>query len=443
MNLQLKHQALHDPLTQLPNRLFLQQKLDQTLTHIQYNPGQAFALLFLDADRFKVINDSLGHNLGDHFLIDLSKRLHECVREQDIVARFGGDEFVILVEDAHHQISSTATSIAKRIHQKLQHPFQLAEHRILMSVSIGIVLSTLEYTSHEALLRDADIAMYQAKSQGRGRYQIFQQGNVDNSRLSLEQDFYQALQMQALDIHYQPIIHLESRQLIGFEALARWFHPQKGFISPEVFIPLAEESQVIKQLDLFVLQAAIQNVQQWQADFGISLHLNVNVSAQHFYEAAFAETLYAVLESFHFPPEQLKVEITESILLTPSTQVKENIEKLKEMNIDLHIDDFGIGYSSLQYLQHFDVEMLKIDRSFITHLITSEKHNKLVCAIITMSEIMGFKVIAEGIETQEQCQLLASLGCTFGQGYLFSRPLAVKDIAAYIASSQSRLMVVN
>ncbi len=431
-NEKLLHDAFHDELTGLANRALFMDRLGVAIERNKRGGKGGFAVLFLDFDRFKLVNDSLGHTVGDALLVELSKRLRGCVRPGDTVARLGGDEFTVLLEDLDSLEGAVRT--AERVQKALSAPFVLAGHTLHSSASIGIVSCEIGHSRPEDVLRDADIAMYRAKALGRAGYQIFTREMRARaaSLLTLENDLRVALRKGELEVHYQPIVSVETGLPVGFEALTRWTHPTHGFVSPAEFIPIAEEAGLIVELDRWVLREACGQVKRWQDAFPAlpPLSLSVNVSGQGFARADLVERVSDILQDTGFDPRSLKLELTESVLMGSTNA---NFEKLKALGIALHIDDFGTGYSSLSYLQRFPVDMLKIDRSFVQAMAERPESAELVRTITVMAKNLNLKVTAEGIETAEQLAHLKALGCEYGQGYLFAKPLSASAATDFIA----------
>ena len=430
---QLVHDALHDALTGLPNRTLLQERMELAIEQAQGNSEYMYALLFIDLDRFKTINDSLGHLIGDRLLIAVSRLLQECLRESDIVARFGGDEFVILL-DGIAQLSD-ATTIAERIQQKLRSPLTIDKHHIYTGASIGIVLSTSGYQNPDDIMRDADIAMYRAKARGKARYEIFNRAMYEETigTIELENSLRLAVERNEFLLHYQPIISLKSDRLVGFEALIRWQHPTKGLISPDDFIPIAEDTELILDIGEWLLEEACRQLQQWQQKYAKSsqislLKMSINLACQQLQEPQFIAKLDRILESTGIAGSSLRLEITESALIEPEGGVRDTLEQIRKRNIKLSIDDFGTGYSSLSYLRRFPIDNLKIDRSFIEQMNFDSENLEIVRVIITLAKILGMDAISEGVETVQQLQQLKDLGCEFGQGYLFAKPLSTTEV---------------
>lgn len=442
---QLLHNAFHDALTGLPNRAFFLEQLRRALMQTKQNRDYRFALLFLDLERFKLINDSLGHMVGDEVIISLAQRLLNCLGCKDTIARLGGDEFVILLEDI--QNLSDATHIAQRLQTSLAMPFHLKAHEMFISASIGIVLSwgthseTYSYERPEELLRDADIAMYRAKAQGRARYEVFDIAMHTQAvtRLQLETDLRRAIERQEFVLHYQPIVSLKTGLITGFEALIRWIHPLRGLISPDLFIPVAEETGLIVPIGQWVLYEACRQMSAWLVQFSTSppLTISVNLSVKQFRQPNLIEQIVQILHRTKLDARSLKLEITESVLIENAEVVTSILLHLKAMGVLLCLDDFGTGYSSLSYLHRFPIDVLKIDRSFVSNMSFGDENSKIVQAIITLAQALGINVVAEGIETIEQQAQLSRLQCQYGQGYLFSKPLDGKAAGALIEGESS------
>ena len=434
INNRLRHDAQHDPLTGLPNRLLFTDRLTRALEQFRNDPERGFAVLFLDLDHFKVINDSLGHTAGDALLVAVGERLAGCVREGDLVARFGGDEFTVLLEGC---TTERAAEVAARLREAFARPFRVWERLFTFSVSIGVVFAEAEHVHPEELLRDADLAMYRAKAHRSGRYEVFDPRMRVEAvrRLELEADLRAALEGRALEVHYQPVVRLEDGALTGFEALVRWAHPRFGLLTPDAFVPLAEETGLVVKLDRFVLRRACRQFGLWQAEFPelAALSLNVNLSSKQFLHEGLAGAVERALLQSDLSPRQLNLEITESLLLQPAAAVDAVIEELRALGVGLCLDDFGTGYASLSYLRRFPASGLKIDRSFVQDVGESDKGAGLVGGVLTLAETLGLRVVAEGVEDEVQVQALRRLGCGLGQGYLFSRPLSAEQAHAYLA----------
>ncbi len=422
---QLLHDAFHDVLTGLPNRALFVDRLGQAIERTKRRRDDSFAVLFLDLDRFKVINDSLGHTIGDRLLVAIARRLEVFLRTVDTVARIGGDEFVILLEDVRGP--DDAKRVATRIQEELALPFFPKDHKVFTSVSIGIVLSTSEYIRPEDILRDADIAMYRAKSKGRARFEIFdaEMRTQAIARLELETDLRRAIGFQEFLVHYQPIVSLENNRIIGFEALVRWQHPERGLIPPEEFIYVAEETGLIIPIDWWVLRTACQQLADWQTSFPSDppITISVNVSAKHFAGLDLVRQVENILQATGLDSSSLKLEITESVFMETDDIAQKAFAQLQNIGIQLQIDDFGTGYSSLGYLQRFPVDTIKIDRSFVSRMDGHTTNSEIVRTIVRLARELNMEAIAEGVETREQLDQLKDLDCDFGQGFLISKPM--------------------
>lgn len=459
------YDAFHDPLTGLPNRAFFVNQLRHCLERVQQCPDYLFAVLFVDVDRFKLINDSLGHKAGDQMLLAITNRLKASVRPGDIVARVGGDEFAILLKDLND--IGHVSKIANRLQTELQHPLHLDNQEVLTTASIGIAISMLWYDCPEDILRDAGIAMYQAKTLGKARSVVFNKTMHRHAvyRLQLETDLRRALPQQELRLYYQPIVSLASGRIAGFEALVRWDHPTRGLVSPAEFIPVAEETGLIIPIGEWVLREALCCVKKWQLAFPeqASLTINVNLSGEQFSQPNLSETIDQILQETGVDGRNLKLEITESAImetaelpsrLSASAAMLETrsgslsqgetaiaiLGKLRSLGVQLGIDDFGTGYSSLSRLYRFPINTLKIDQSFIKRMDINCKEKdhtspcKIVRAIVILAHNLGLDVTAEGIETPEQLVGLRELGCEFGQGYYFSKPVDAVGAEALLAT---------
>ncbi len=417
----LAYDAFHDTLTGLPNRAWLMQRLQYLTTQTQL-----YAVLFTDLDRFKVINDSLGHLVGDELLKQATRRLKSALPARATVARFGGDEFVILFEDIANL--EEATNLADQIQSELELPFKLYNYELFVSISIGITIGTEDYEQPEDILRDADIAMYQAKHKGRGRYDVFNPITRDAAiaRLEMENDLRRAIDREEFCMYYQPIFCLQTNQLCGFESLVRWNHPSGKLISPLKFIAIAEEIGLINALGWWILRQSLSQMKVWYQQFGDRgdrfLWINVNISPLQLKQINFAQSVKKILADADLPSNCLKLEITESCLLDAADSKPSTLEQLKSLDIKLCIDDFGTGYSSLSRLHELPINTLKIDRAFVKELAANAE-NSIVSTIIKLAHSLNMDVVAEGIETEEQKQILRSLSCDYGQGYLLSRPL--------------------
>jgi diguanylate cyclase (GGDEF)-like protein len=424
----LLHLALHDPLTGLPNRALFIERLEKALHQNHKNFQDQFAVLFLDCDRFKVINDSLGHLVGDELLIAIAKRLQAFLREKDTLARLGGDEFTILLTDI--EVISQVTQIAEQIIKELSFPFYIDRREVFISASIGIVLSNIGYQQPEHLLRDADTAMYRAKALGKARYHVFDPVMHQEALqlLQLDTDLRRAIEREEFIVYYQPIIAVATGKISGFEALVRWQHPLRGMVSPVEFIPVAEETGLISEIGNWVMREACRQLRTWQEQKLAQqpITMSVNLSVREFSQTNLIEKIDRVLYETKLSAHSLKLEITESAIMEANHATQKILEQLKQREIQLSIDDFGTGYSSLSYLNRLPVDALKIDRSFIQPIGGQSDTLGLVPAIISIAQTLGMNAIAEGVETSEQLERLRQLNCGFGQGYFFSKPLATQ-----------------
>ncbi|HWU77227.1 MAG TPA: EAL domain-containing protein [Rhodanobacter sp.] len=418
----LKYETLHDSLTGLPNRTLLLQRLDQAMQRFDSNPDEQFAVLFVDLDRFKVINDSVGHLVGDDLLFQVGGRIRACLKTRDVVARLGGDEFAVLLEGIVD--ADNATMIAERVIGELQTPFRLGTKEIFTSASIGIALSSPHYRQPEELLRDADAAMYNAKDRGRHRAAMFDDRlrREALSLLDMESDLRHALSRNEFEPYYQPIVELADGRVTGYEALLRWHHPKRGLLLPQDFLLIAEECGCAEAIDWQIFeQVCIQAVRLIGTDGFIS----INVSGRHFRSIDLDKRLLALFDQYAVPTRCIRIEVTEHALLENPTQVKQMLQNLRSHGVGIALDDFGTGYSSLSYLHQYPFETLKIDRSFITELPLDDNETQglaLVRAIQVLADSLQMKVIAEGIEEESQRQALLRVGCRYGQGFLFATP---------------------
>ncbi len=436
----LEHDALHDALTSLPNRHLLMERIELALERSRQQPRSQCALLFLDLDRFKAINDALNHLAGDRLLVAVARLLQATIRPVDLATRLGGDEFVILLEDVEGLYE--AIQVAEAIFAALRSPLDLGGREVSIGTSIGIALGSAHYQHASDLLRDADIAMYRAKANGKGRYCIFdpEMHAAAFERLKLEQDLQQALERQEFVLHYQPLVELASGRLLGFEALVRWQHPQRGLMSPGEFIPLAEETGAIVPLGAWILRAACEQLQCWQQQWARSpLEIGVNLSVQQLHEPQLLAQIDDILAATGLPGAQLNLEITEGMLIEDLAIAEQLLQALKQRQIRISIDDFGTGYSSLSYLHRLPIDTLKIDRSFVDRMTDSRRNHKIVTTIAALAKNIDLLAVAEGIETAEQWRQLQAMGCEVGQGYYFARPLPAEAVFAWWRSHQAAL----
>jgi diguanylate cyclase (GGDEF)-like protein len=422
---QLRHNAFHDGLTDLANRALFMDHLQLALARAKRHDDYQFAVLFLDLDRFKVINDSLGHVVGDKLLVGIARRLETAMRPGDTVSRLGGDEFTVLLDDLGD--AGEAEAVAGRLLRELVMPYNLGGHEVFTSVSIGVALSATGYQRPEDILRDADTAMYRAKQLGKARYEVFDQAMHTRAmdRLELERDLRHSVERRELFLQYQPIVSLGTGAVRGFEALVRWRHPERGVIQPAKFIPVAEETGMIIPIGLWVLGEACRQIRRWQGlcPADEPLTINVNLSGKQFMQPDLLEQIEAVLQETGLDPRSLKLEITESVVMENIESATRTLERLRALGVELSIDDFGTGYSSLSYLQRFPVSTLKIDRSFVSRMTESEGTAEIVRTIMKLAQNLGMGVVAEGVETERQREQLKALECEFGQGYYFAGPM--------------------
>lgn len=433
-----------DPLTGLPNRLLFIDRVGRLVKRTKRHKDELFAVLFMDLDGFKMINDSMGHLIGDQLLVGVANRLEKCLRATDTlarlgetftVARLGGDEFTVLLD--HIKDPNDAKRAADRMMKALALPFILGGKEVFTSVSIGIALSNSSYEQPEDILRDADTAMYRAKSMGKARYEVFDADMRASvmARLQLETDLRHALERGEFRNFYQPIVKLVSAEIVGFEALLRWQHPTRGLLGPEEFIPVAEETGLIRELGWWNLREACRQITEWRAaqDAHSHLTISVNLSAKQFLQPNLVADISKLLRELALPPEALKLEITESTVMADPTAAVEMLQQIKSLGIRLAIDDFGTGYSSLSYLHRFPLDTLKIDRSFISGMGDDGEGMEIARTILPMANNLRLDVVAEGVETLQQVAMLKKLQCKYGQGFYFSRPLSAEGITGLLA----------
>ncbi|HEV3029110.1 MAG TPA: EAL domain-containing protein, partial [Planctomycetota bacterium] len=422
---QLIHDALHDALTGLPNRTLFVDRLSHRIRHSRREKDRLFGVLFLDLDRFKLVNDSMGHSAGDQLLIETSRRLEQAVRPGDTVARLGGDEFAVLLEDVTEP--GDAVRVAERIQTSLKNPIKLEGQEVVSTASIGIAMSQTGYEKAEDVLRDADTAMYRAKSEGRARHEVFDSAMHARavSLLKIENELRQAIEREEFRVFYMPIVSLATGRIDGFEALVRWQHPERGLVSPFDFMGVAEDAGLIIAIDRWVLRRACHEVRDWQKKYpdGDRLTVSVNLSAKQFHHSDLVETIRGAITDSGLPGESLGIEITEGVLIDNTSTAGEMLGEMRKLGARIYLDDFGTGYSSLSYLQRFPIDAVKIDRSFVSRLGPKAEGHEIVQAIVTLAHNLGMRVIAEGIESSEQLALLRRLKCGYGQGWLFSKPI--------------------
>lgn len=423
---QLLHDALHDKLTGLANRALFSDRMAQAFARMKRHPDAVFAVLFLDFDRFKNINDSMGHMAGDELLVSIARRLENCLRPGDTVSRLGGDEFAILLEDVRDQ--NDATIVAERVQNAMTTPFTLLGQEVFSSASIGIAIAHAGYENPDDLLRDADMAMYRAKSLGKARHEVFDSGMHTRAvaLLQLETDLRWAIERQEFELNYQPIVSLVSGRITGFEALVRWRHPERGNVVPSEFVPVAEETGWIVPIGTWVIETACAQLAHWQEQLNCDppLTMSVNLSGKQFSQPHLIPHIREQLRKWNIAPKNLKLEITESAIMENAQAVTERLHTLKALGIKLALDDFGTGYSSLSYLHRFPLDTLKIDRSFVMRMQEGGENREIVRTIVALGLNLGMDVIAEGIEEVSQLNDLRELECNCGQGFFFSRPLS-------------------
>lgn len=431
---QLRHEATHDSLTGLPNRAHFMKRLDAALKKGKLNPKYRVSVLFIDLDRFKFVNDSLGHFIGDELLCAIANRLSASMRPPDLVARLGGDEFVVLVEGRY--FAEKVTRIAERIQKKISSPFKLRGHEVFTSASIGILNVSDEHLSSEDVIRDADTAMYQAKRSGKARHETFDDGMREAVRetLQLETDLRKAIPNNELEVFYQPIFSLADNSIHSLEALVRWNHPTLGVLMPDKFIQLAEEVGLIDSLSEWVLRRSCTEVAAMRADVSeaMDFKLSVNLSSRQFANDYLVDGISSILDETSFPANRLKLEITETVFFEHHERALEMLNKLTNLGITADIDDFGTGYSNLGYLVRLPISTLKIDRSFVMMMSENRANREVVKTVIALAGNLGLKVVAEGVETDEQRAVLHFLGCHYGQGFLFAKPLNAAQTSALL-----------
>uniref|UniRef100_UPI003F4ACFA3 putative bifunctional diguanylate cyclase/phosphodiesterase n=1 Tax=Sedimenticola selenatireducens TaxID=191960 RepID=UPI003F4ACFA3 len=427
----LDHLGHHDALTDLPNRLLLNERLDQAIKHAERH-DTLLAVIFLDLDNFKHINDSLGHPVGDQLLQEVARKLLLATRQDDTVARIGGDEFVLLLEDIGKP--ENAGIAAQKLAAVFAEPFQLEQQAIRITASLGICICPQDGKDSATLLRNADSAMYRAKEEGRNTYQFYTEELTRNAfeRVSLENNLRQAIEKEQLRLLYQPQFELQSGRIIGLEALIRWVHPELGTISPARFIPLAEESGLIHPIGEWVLRTACRQGRQWQQqgiDFG---RIAVNIAGPQLQRGNLVNEVIAVLDETQLPTDRLELEVTEGFIMQQAGSAITQLQALRELGLTLSIDDFGTGYSSLSYLKQLPIHKLKIDQSFVRDIPDDRNDMAIADAIIAMGKSLGLRVIAEGVETEAQAEFLKQAGCQEGQGYLYSKPITAEAVEALI-----------
>ncbi|HEX6942845.1 MAG TPA: EAL domain-containing protein [Gemmatimonadaceae bacterium] len=435
----LRHESVHDPLTGLPNRTLFMRRLSDATHRARRGHDGLFAVLFLDVDGFKLVNDSMGHHVGDEMLVSIAKRLEGCVRGGDIVARLGGDEFAILLERIIDV--RDAAMVAERVQEALMTPLQIGGYEHATSASIGVALSTGASEQPEYVLRSADIAMYRAKNTGRGRYEMFDRAMHAEAltRLQIETDLRHAFERDEFFLHYQPIVSLKDGRIIGAEALIRWRHFERGVVSPATFVPVAEDTGLVVPLGRWVLREACQQARTWQSGIanGQPFAMSVNLSVREFAQPDLVKAVASILEETGLPPQSLRIEITESAIIGQKHPAIETVEQLRALGVAIHLDDFGTGYSALSYLHRLPLDAVKVDRAFTSSIDTEERPLHVVRAIISLAHAIGLEVVAEGVTNTRQIELLRDMGCDLAQGFIFSRPCNVEELEALLLTSPS------
>ena len=424
---QLYFAAHHDALTKLPNRAMFSDRLSYAIRHLKRHPDRRFSVLFIDLDRFKIINDTLGHHVGDLFLVEIAKRLRACVRENDVLARLGGDEFVVLL-DAWE--SDDTEEVASRIISSIEQPYIIESNTLYSNASIGIALCSSHYKNADEILRDADAAMYQAKSLGRGRYVFFDESMRDKlvAIMTLEQELRIAIEKQQFSLYYQKISDLKSSKALGFEAFLRWNHPTKGLLTPSEFLYLAEETGIILTIETWVVEEVSRQLLLWDKDVDYQHALiAINLSGRHLTQANQLNKLINLIKQQAFEPQRLIIEFNESAFSQHAEVALKSLRKLKQLGVKLALDDYASGVSSFNFLHSYPFEFIKLDRAFISTLQHNDKNLSLVNALHVLGEQFGYRLVAEGIESEEVMQKLHSVGCDFGQGYHISRPKKFVD----------------
>jgi diguanylate cyclase (GGDEF)-like protein len=431
---QLRHDALHDGLTGLPNRACFVERLRHAAERARRDPSDSFAVLFVDLDHFKVVNDSFGHLAGDELLVEAARRLAACLRSVDTLARLGGDEFALLLEEVREP--SDAARVAERLHNALRSPMIIRDSEVFTSASIGIALWGKLEEPPQHLLRSADLAMYRAKEHGRDRFEVFdpRMHVAAMERLRLEMDLRRAIERDQLLLYYQPVVSLASGSVVAVEALIRWQHPERGLIPPLDFIPVAERTGLIGEIGRWVIARACEQLKRWEEDFGNNAPQSVwiNVSPKQFAQRDLASQVRQLFQSHACEPRRIKFEITESIMLEDVDLAMNTLGELRTLGVQVYMDDFGTGYSSLTYLGRLPIDGIKVDRSFVSQMGRDGRQAQLVGTIVTLIRNLGLEPIAEGVETDEQAHRLREMGCTFAQGFVFCRPLPPADLEALL-----------
>ena len=433
----LRHESVHDALTGLPNRTLFMRRLADATQRARRGQDGLFAVLFLDVDGFKLVNDSMGHHVGDELLVAIARRLEGCVRGGDIVARLGGDEFAILLERILDV--RDAAMVAERVQEALQAPLSIGGYEHATSASIGVALSTGASEQPEYVLRSADIAMYRAKNSGRGRYEMFDRAMHAEAltRLQIETDLRHAFERDEFFLHYQPIVSLQEGRIIGVEALIRWRHFERGIVSPATFVPVAEDTGLVVPLGRWVLREACRQACEWQSCLpdGQPFAISVNLSVREFAQPDLVRAVAAILEETGLPARALRLEITESAIIGQKHPAIETVEQLRALGVAIHLDDFGTGYSALSYLHRLPLDAVKVDRAFTSSIDHEDRPLHVVRAIISLAHAIGLEVVAEGVASQRQLELLREMGCDLAQGFIFSRPCSIEELEALLATA--------
>ena len=434
----LIHSAFHDALTELPNRFYFIERLTQVMAIAYDNPNYFYIVFFIDLERFRLVNDTFGNYIGDQLLKNVAQRAKNCLRDQDTIARLGGDDFMVLLETATN--IGEALAIVEKIQAQLRLPFIIQGYEVITDSSVGITISTIGYERTEDILTDVDTAMYHAKAKGKGSYEIFvpSMKTQAKEKLQIEVDLKWAIANQKFVLFYQPIIDLSTNEICGFEALIRLKNNANEIISPAKFIPIAEETGLIKEIGWWVIETACEQICQWQKFFDVKLMMTINLSAIQLRQINLVKRLEHILNHFSLSKSLVKLEITESCLIDAASPELKILQQLKNLGIKLCIDDFGTGYSSLSCLHEFPIDTLKIDKSFVNRIGKITGDTEVVQTIITLAHRLGMDVVAEGIETVMQLRLLKNLGCEFGQGYLFAKPLPVDEATRFVETWRSQ-----